>query len=75
MSILNVKTNTLLRSKGRKEHGRDLVAVNSMDGGAADITGFPSGTHGVNGETEGLQCLKWNHGLQATQKHVRGMND
>jgi len=35
-----------------------------MDGGATDIVGLLSGTDGVDGNTECLQRLKGNHGLQ-----------
>ena len=43
---------------------RDLMTGHLLDGCAANITGLLSRANGVDGDTIGLQCLKWNHGLQ-----------
>jgi hypothetical protein len=41
----------------------DLEAGEKLGGGAANITGFFSGTNSVGGDTKCLQCLKRNHNL------------
>lgn len=49
----------------RNECERDLATRSKhVDGGAAGVARFLSGTDGVDGDTKSLQSLKRNHGLQ-----------